>query len=187
MRQAAKKSDVTLPRSATHPLSAWTGVAMMLLSVTMLNFWSPVSAVEYQALLVMGATAVGVFVPDLLWHKVHRRALTGRPGAGNWSRSLTKLVGLAGIVGCLALLYRIFPEYAHGQDFYGRYWSATAVVLPAWAALAVPYIYWVDRRMPQPHDGLWHSGRLFLGRWDGLDLNTTGQCVLGWMVKGQCL
>lgn len=41
---------------------------MMLLAVTVLNFWSPVREIEYQALWVMGATALGVFLPDLMLH-----------------------------------------------------------------------------------------------------------------------
>jgi protein-S-isoprenylcysteine O-methyltransferase Ste14 len=49
---------------------------------------------------------------------------------------------------------------------------------------ALPYLYWVDRRMAQPLDGLWQFGRLVLGRWQGLDLRLIGQHLLGWLVKG---
>ena len=100
------------------------------------------------------------------------------------ARALTKSLGLAGSVGFIALLYWLFPEYRSGNSFYGRYWLALQVVLPVWAILAVPYIYWVDRRMPQPRDGLWQMGRLLLGRWRDVEARAVGQHLLGWLVKG---
>jgi protein-S-isoprenylcysteine O-methyltransferase Ste14 len=177
-------SSATLPPSATHAAVAWAGVASMLAGVALLNFWQPFDQIAYLALFVMGCSALGIFLPDLLWQKVQRRALTATPARGNWPRVATKFVGLVGSIGFIALLYWLFPEYYQGEQFYGNYYAALKVLLPAWAVLAAPYLYWVDRRMAQPQDGLWQMGRWLLGRWHGLDARVLGQHLLGWLVKG---
>lgn len=179
-------SLITRPASATHALVGWSGVAAMLLGVTALNFWPPFHQIAYLALIVMGCAAVGVFVPDLLWQRVHRRVLQA-PQPGDWRRALTKLVGLIGSVGSIALLYWLFPEYYNGRAFYGNFWRALSVVLPAWAALALPYIYWVDCRLREPQDALWQTGRCMLLQWHGLSARVIGQHLLGWLVKGYFL
>ena len=97
-------SSAQLPPSATHAAVAWAGVATMLAAVTVLNFWPPFEQIAYLALVVMGCTAVGIFLPDLLWQKVQRRVLAATPGRGNWPRVATKCVGLAGSIGFIALL-----------------------------------------------------------------------------------
>jgi Isoprenylcysteine carboxyl methyltransferase (ICMT) family len=160
------------------------GAAAMLAAVSVLNFWRPFSKIEYLALIVMGAHTLGVFLPDLLWQKVCWRTLSRSPGTGNWPRVMTKYVGLAASVGFIWLLYWLFPEYHQGKAYYGRYWSAVEALLPAWAIVALPYVYWVDRRMTQPHDGLWQMGRLVLGRWQDVEAPVIGQHLLGWLVKG---
>ena len=174
-----------LPASATHALVGWSGAAGMLLAVTLLNFWSPVQEISYQGLIVMAGAALGVFIPDLLWQKVQRRTLAA-PGAGSLERSLTKLLGLAGSVGAIALLYWIFPEYG-SEGFYSNYWTALRVLLPIWAFAALPYIYWVDRRLAEPRDALWQMGRLLSGHWQDVSGRVVGQHLLGWLVKGYYL
>src|ERR1700733_3126979 len=173
-----------LPPSATHAAVAWSGVATMLVAVAVLNFWPPFEQIAYLALVVMGCAALGIFVPDLLWQKVQRRALAPMPGPANLARVAVKCVGLAGSLGFIALLYWVFPEYNQGEPFYGNYYAALKVLLPAWAVLAAPYIYFVNRRTAQPLDGLWQLGQLLLGRRRGLDGRLIGQHLLGWLVKG---
>jgi hypothetical protein len=161
---------------------AWSGVTCLLLAVSVINFWTPVHQIAALSLIVMAATALGVFVPDLMWQKVQRRTLTA-PAAGDWSRTTTKLAGLAGSVGFVALLYWLFPEYgAHG--FYINYWNALRIVLPLWAVVSLPYIYWIDRRLPEPRDSLWQMGRLVTLQWQHVSLRVVGQHLLGWLVKG---
>ena len=72
-------SSAKLPPSATNAAVAWAGVAAMLAAVAVLNFWPPFDQIAYLALIVMGCTAVGIFLPDLLWQKVQRRVLTATP------------------------------------------------------------------------------------------------------------
>jgi hypothetical protein len=176
------------PASATHAAVAWSGAICLLLAVTLLNFWQPVHQIAYLALMVMAAAALGVFVPDLLWQKVQRRTLVAPAGtaADAWSRSVTKLIGLIGSVAFIALLYWLFPEYAIA-GFYGNYWQALRVLLPLWALLALPYIYWVDRRLPAPRDALWQMGRLLMLGWRDASGRVIGQHLLGWLVKGYYL
>jgi protein-S-isoprenylcysteine O-methyltransferase Ste14 len=173
------------PVSATHAAVGFSGAICLLLAVTVLNLWSPVQQIAHKGLIVMAATALGVFVPDLLWQKVQRHTLVA-PGAGSWPRSLTKLIGLVGSVGCIALLYWLFPEYGTA-GFYANYWAALKVVLPLWAALSLPYLYWIDRRLARPHDALWQMGRLLTLRWQDLSGPVIGQHLLGWLVKGYYL
>jgi protein-S-isoprenylcysteine O-methyltransferase Ste14 len=182
---SAARQPLSRPASATHAAVAWSGVTCMLLAVTALNFWAPVHQIAYLALIVMAATALGVFVPDLLWQRVQQRALTA-PGEGDWARCLTKLAGLAGSVGFIALLYWLFPEYA-AQGFYGNYWRALEFLLPAWAVLSLPYLHWVDRRLHEPRDALWQMGRLVTLHWEDVRREVIGQHLLGWLVKGYYL
>src|ERR1700734_1823929 len=90
----ATPTPVTLPPSATHALVGWSGVAAMLAAVTVLNFWPPFEQIAYLALVVIGCAALGVFVPDLLWQKVQRRALMQQPAPANWPRVAVKSLGL---------------------------------------------------------------------------------------------
>jgi hypothetical protein len=184
-RETAQPSSLTCPPSATNAWVAWSGAIVMLLGVTVLNFWQPVHHIAYQALTVMACAAFGVFVPDLLWQKVQRRTLV-TPAAGDWPRSLTKMAGLLGAVGFIALIYWLFPEY-RVNGFYANYWAALSVVLPLWGLLALPYIFWIDRRMREPRDALWQMGRLVTLRWRGLSGQALGQYLLGWVVKGYFL
>jgi len=161
----------------------------MLLGVSVMNFWSPWKDIAYIALTVMACTALGIFVPDLLWQHIYRRslvapALAGPASVSRWPRVFTKLVGQTGSVGFVALLYWMFPEYRGSPSFYAHYWTALRVVLPAWGLLALPYLYWVDGRLAAPEDALWQYGRALLLRWQGLSARVIGQHLLGWLVKG---
>jgi hypothetical protein len=179
--------ELTCPRSATHAAVAWSGVVAMLLGVAALKCWPQVQPIAYLALMVMACAAIGVFVPDLLWQKVQRRTLVKPALPGSGARALTKFAGLLGAAGFVALLYWLFPEYYRGHDFYGNYWMALRVLLPLWAVLALPYLYWVDRRMQEPRDALWQMGRLVTLQWRGLDPRAIGQFLLGWVARGYFL
>src|ERR1022692_3215985 len=85
---AAKLQPASLPTSATHAVVAWIGVGVMLGAVTVMNFWPPFEDIAYLALTVMACTALGIFIPDLLWQKVQRRSLTSL-SEGDWSRTFT--------------------------------------------------------------------------------------------------
>lgn len=75
-------------------------------------------------------------------------------------------------MGFVGLLYWLFPEYH--ADFYARYFSMLAIVLPAWVSLALPYFFFVDRKMARPLDGYWHMGKLVTLQWDKMDGKVVG-------------
>lgn len=170
------------PPSATHAGVAWCGLVALLVAVGACNFLRPLPHIALLALLVMAAAALGVFLPDLLWQRVQRRALAPRVAPSDWPRVFTKALGLLGCLGAVAVYYRLVPEYTAG-GFYRNYFQAVRWLLPPWLLLALPYLWWVDRRLAAPRDALWQCGRVLLGRWRGVRWAEVGQYLLGWLVK----
>nr|WP_306663164.1 isoprenylcysteine carboxylmethyltransferase family protein [Ralstonia sp. ASV6] len=185
-RAVAGGQVATRPRSATHGAVAVAGLVAFLLALVILHADRPFGDdVVKSALFMLGMTSAAVLLVDLLWLKAYRRTSTGLDFGRDhpsWQRSLFKFAGLLGSLGFVALLYWLFPEY-HG-DFYDRYYAMLRLVLPPWLALALPYLYFVDRKMAQPFDGYWHLGRLVTMQWDKVDVRIVGQHLLGWLVKG---
>ena len=141
-------------------------------------------AIVPSALFVMGLSAGGMFLIDLVWMKVHRRPSTGLAfdcDDPSWPRTFTKLCGFAGSLAFCALIYWLFPEY-HG-DFYGRYFEMLDIIMPFWLVTALPYFYLIDRHMQQPRDGYWHMGMAFALRWREVDGRVIRQHLLGWLIK----
>ncbi|MFO1410479.1 MAG: isoprenylcysteine carboxylmethyltransferase family protein [Steroidobacteraceae bacterium] len=170
------------PPSATHAGVAWSGLAALLATVGAFNFVQPLPDIALVALLVMAATALGVFVPDLAWQRVQRRSLAATLAPSDWPRVFTKALGLLGCLAACALYYRLLPEYGAG-GFYRDYFQALRWLLPPWLLLALPYLWWVDRRLAAPRDALWQLGRALLGRWGDVRWSEVGQYLLGWLVK----
>ena len=174
------------PSSATHGVVAAVGLAAFLLALAILRASSPFGGdVVSSALLVMAVMAGAIFLVDLGWQQVHRRSSTGmdfRHRDPCWRRALVKYVGLLGSLGFVALLYWLFPEY-HGS-FYHRYYQMLWAVVPPLLVVGLPYIYLIDRHMPEPRDGLWHLGMVVLLQWQAIDTRMLGQHLLGWLIKG---
>ncbi len=179
-------SDQQRPPSATHGAVAAAGLAALLLALGILRAAQPFGDdVVKSALFVMAATAGAIFLVDLGWRRVHRRPSTGIDFAHrdpSWRRALVKYAGLLGSLGFVALLYWLFPEY-HG-GFYQRYYQMLWAVVPPLVLVGLPYIYLVDRHMPEPRDGLWQMGMAVLLQWHGVDRRMLGQHLLGWLIKG---
>ena len=174
------------PVSATHGIVAAVGLGAFLLTLVIIRVAHPFSNnVVYSALLVMGVTGGTIFPVDLIWLHVHLRPSTGMDSNHNdpsWQRTVHKFVGLLGSLGFVAALYWIFPEY-HGS-FYEHYYSMLRFVLPIWLLLALPYFYFIDRRMPKPLDGYWHMGQLVAFHWHRVDYRELKQHVTSWLIKG---
>lgn len=174
------------PASATHGAVAAAGLAAFLLAFCALRVLRPFGGdVVASALLLMGATAGAIFLVDLGWRRVHRRPSTGIDFSydnPSWARTLVKYAGLLGSLGFVGLLYWLFPEY-HG-DYYRRYYQMLWNVVPPLLLLGLPYIYFVDRHMPEPRDGLWRMGMAVLLQWREVDRRALGQHLLGWLIKG---
>jgi hypothetical protein len=80
------------------------------------------------------------------------------PADPSWDRTITKFAGFAGSLGFIAFLYWLFPEYSTRSPFYQHFWTLLRVAIPAVLVIALPYIYLVDGRMQNPHDGCGSSG-----------------------------
>ena len=177
------------PRSATHPAVAAAGAIGFLCAILALRLLRPFNdGVLYSAVFVIALTTTAIFVVDLGWQKVHRRASTGLDPAHNdpsWPRTFLKLAGLLGSIAFIGLGYWLFPEY-HG-DLYGNYRDFLGLLIAPWLVLALPYIYWVDRRMRAPCDGYWQMGMLVTMRWQAIDRGALIQHLLGWTIKGYFL
>src|SRR5262249_28326134 len=100
----------------------------------------------------------------------------------SWSRTLTKFAGLLGSLGFVGVCYWLFPEY-HGKSF-ANYRELLRLILLPWIALAIPYFFWIDRRMREPKDGYWHVGKLVTFQIAEVDLRAVGQHLLAWLIKG---
>jgi hypothetical protein len=93
----------SLPASAIHPVRAWTCLGAMLGTLSVLNFWPPFHHVAYLG-LIAGA-ALGAFLPDLQWQKVQRRVRLAAARPANWSRTLTKCLGLLATVAAVGAMH----------------------------------------------------------------------------------
>ncbi|HTP40517.1 MAG TPA: isoprenylcysteine carboxylmethyltransferase family protein [Steroidobacteraceae bacterium] len=171
------------PRSATHALVAFSGLFGLVVGVVLARLWHPSDRIYVLALLVMGCTALGVFIPDLCWQRVQRRELAQVRRAGSWARTATKYLGLIGCLAFVGLIYWLFPAYYRDDSFFHNYWSVLWILAPLILVPALPYLYWVDRRMPVAEDGLWQLGRALSGHAADAVPAEVGQLLLGWLVK----
>lgn len=179
-------SRVLCPPSATHPVIATIGLAAFLATLAGLRLLPSLpGGTPAAALLVICVTAAAIFGADMLLTRVQLRPSTGLDyGRDDPSvaRTSCKIVGLAASLAFVAALYWLAPEY-HGE-FYRPFYRMLGLLMPAWLLLAVPYFYFVDRRMREPCDGYWHLGAAVLLRLDQVDHALVAQHLLGWLVKG---
>jgi protein-S-isoprenylcysteine O-methyltransferase Ste14 len=175
------------PRSATH-----FGINLCALIVGLATVSSLVHRMqgdlEPVAIVLLTTAAVGLVIAagELWWR---RGGLA--PDAGLAARAirtldvrrvLTRLLGLAVTLGCIALAYWIFPEY-HG-DFYAPFWRFLRLLLPFAAPFAVIYFLWSDTRLVEPREAYWRIGRCALGRFaDRPSRSELRAHALGWLVK----
>ena len=177
---------VTRPESATHAAVAWSGVATMLLGVTVLNFWCPLDEIAYLALIVMACTALGIFVPDLLWQKraAAHAARRARPAA-SWprvgSRSSSGLPAASASSRCCTGCFPSTPRGRLLRQLLGR--RCGCCCRPG---------RWSRCRICTGSTGGWRSRRTLCGRWAvrcccagrASSRALIGQHLLGWLVKG---
>lgn len=186
------------PRSVNAGWVNFLGLGGFLSAVTLLARFDLSRPVF--ALLSMLATAGPMIAVDLIVRKVHRRPSTGLAwnetghpgfdGPGNRhhvQRVAVKLLGLAGSLTPLAIVYAVVPEYQ--RSFYNPYWEGLELAAPWIIPLVVAYFAFVDARMIRPRDGYWKVGSMLLGRlrWRELDPEARHELVhhaLGWVIKG---
>lgn len=92
-----------------------------------------------------------------------------------------KVTGLAATYVLIAVLLFAFKGFA--TKYYVPLIEAYPYVWIPVAILAVPYIWFTDRRMAEPEDGLYHFGLLATGHMQHADMAAVRQYLLGWVVK----
>jgi len=173
------------PKSAVHGAMALVGLAAFASGIFGARALAPWQHEWQASLAVMAWVALLLLGTDLLFNRVHRRASTGLDASRHEpsiERTAVKFLGLLGSLGMLGLAYKTFPLYA--DPFYAPFFAMLPLLLSLWLVAALPYIYLVDRRMVEPHDGYWQMGELLMLDWRGIDRRVLGQHLLGWLVKG---
>jgi protein-S-isoprenylcysteine O-methyltransferase Ste14 len=190
------RSEIAAPQGLARPascVSGWVplvGLAGFFASLALMYGTSMDSV--HRSFVALAATVLPMVVLDLFVLRVHRRNSTGlvwQPlpafgalEAGSLQRALVKLVGLAGTLALIGACYWLFPLYR--EPFYQPFWAALRQVAPWFVLAALPYFFYIDRRMADPYDGYWHAGMAVLGRLDRVDAAQLRQYALGWVIKG---
>ncbi|WP_421707146.1 methyltransferase family protein [Algihabitans sp.] len=151
--------------------------------------WLPGSALTLQAqwLLCLAATALPMVFYSLLIERVHRRASTGlnwgapRPLSDTIATTRIKLAGLAATWALIAVFY-FAVTYYRGEEFSAYLGILQAIWLPL-LLLAALYVFLVDRYATDPHDDLWHFGRLAIGDAAQADRSKVAQHLRSWAIK----
>jgi hypothetical protein len=168
----------------TRPITSMTinliGAAC-LLAAAFAALYMPMPPLQ-RLMFLMAAYIVPVVGLEVIFLKVHRRALTDTQAPTHWARVGIKVAGFYATLAVLAYAYWFFKEYSRGG--YTEFWQLVSALTPLVVGLSVPYILWVDRRMADPEDGLYHAGLAVLGRWSRLDRAKLKAHALGWLVKG---
>lgn len=191
--ESAASAGPVRPPSCANGWVAMSGLAGFLFSLILMH-GSNLSPV-HRSFIALVAAILPMVLLDLLVLRVHRRQSTGlvwssAQMAGPMDRSavkrvLVKLLGLTGTISAIGICYWLFPVYQ--ERFYWPYWTALREAGPWLIAATVPYFFYVDRRMADPHDGYWHAGMAVLGRFERVDSGLLWQHALGWIIKGYFL
>lgn len=175
------------PASAS---SIWLSSSTALLLIGVL-LWLLSAGYDDMTVLIacLLAIAVPIGVVDLFWNKVHQRPSAGLDGPGDEPLSLrlprvaVKLLGLWITLSVIILAYWALPEYS--GDFYDPFYDLVRLIAPVFALGVIPYFFYVDGRMKDPHDAYWLSGQLLLGRIPDKpeELHKLKHHALGWTIK----
>jgi len=184
MGQPGSPSRAELPASCVSTWINLVGVVGFGVAILVLRLAPPQ---RYE--LATGACILALALPvvglELLFRKNHLRPSTDLDftleAPRNPRRVGIKLLGMLATLAVIGLFYWLAPEYHKG--LYRPLWELLPAVLPPILVLAVPYFFFVDRRMRRPKDGYFWTGQLVLGRFAGLDHEILRQHVLGWTVK----
>lgn len=125
---------------------------------------------------------------SLLVDRVHRNTSTGidwaappRAFSQTLDISITKIAGLWATWGIIAAIYCIGRWYWEGNYQFSMFVLGTAA--PWLLGASIPYIFWLDRRLKDPHDGAWVFGQWLAGQ--GMaDREKLYDHFRAWTVKG---
>jgi protein-S-isoprenylcysteine O-methyltransferase Ste14 len=185
-------SDKVSPAPVTRPASAVShgvGIVGLLGLLTWLSIalYTGLDG-PYSSLVNVAACGVPMVLWSIFVDKVHRNPSTGidwDAKARTWAEisdvSITKLAGFWATWAFIAGLYCIFRFYWRDNYLFAmELFTATAPIL---FVLSIPYVFWVDRRLIEPRDSVWHFGAWLTGR-DGVDNQEIYKHLRSWAVKG---
>lgn len=186
MVMTLEPSSEPIPRSATNPYIAYSGVGAIICTIVLLRYF----AINFGSAWIPASMIIAVFALTIIFLEIviNRDAAPSKPNVATGSdfssvtRTAVKLLGLIASLGFIGLLYWMFPEY-HG-DFYTDYFCAMRYFLPALLIASPVYFYYVDKRMHDPLDGYWHLGLIVIFKPSKADTAKVWQHLLGWIVKG---
>ena len=178
---------VERPCSCTVSWINYAGAAALVGSTLVLSRMGlPVTTVALTTLTVAALTIVileNVFIgPRIAFRPVISSGYrAGQLGVPPLQRIVLKLVGLTASIAALALIYWLFPIYraTGAKDLFSlthRLWLPFLICTPL-------YVWYVDKKSPEPEDGIFHFGLLCTGYWNVVDLALVKQHCLQWLVK----
>jgi protein-S-isoprenylcysteine O-methyltransferase Ste14 len=142
----------------------------------------------YSALVNVAACGVPMILWSIFVDKVHRNPSTGidwdatpRSFSAISDNSITKLAGFWATWALIAGLYCIFRFYWRDNYLFAMEMFTSAA--PVLFVMSIPYVFWIDRRLIEPRDSVWHFGAWLMGRSD-FDAQEIFKHLRSWAVKG---
>ncbi|MDB5736766.1 MAG: protein-S-isoprenylcysteine methyltransferase [Sphingomonas bacterium] len=160
-------------------LFAWAGVA-----------WTYHLDGPFAALSAILAGGVPMVLWSLLVDRVHRNPSTGidwsgppRPWREALDTGLVKLAGLWATWGLIACLYCLARWYWQGNYLFAMH--CLQAFLPLLLIASIPYVLLLERRLVNPHDGLWTFGNWLMGGGAGPEARAKlADHARAWTIKG---
>lgn len=198
---AGMNSDrsASLPSSDISPWVGLVGVVTLFAWIMTCRHWPELVTAfglpgpherlsgPYAALLSIALLGLTMSLWSVLVEKVHRRSSTGidwhavRPLADVRRTAITKLVGLWGTWGTIAVIYCLGRWYWDGQYLFAMH--VLTLAIGPMVVLSVPYVFWLERRLTNTRDHAWHFGAFLLGQ-DGWEAEELRKHCRAWAIKG---
>ena len=162
------------PPSASSFMVNLAGGVCYVLAIIALRICAPDMELLMATVIVLAAAIIPVLAGEFFILRVHQRprARLTAPAPPDNARIMVKMAGYMTAIALAGCIYLFFPEYHRG--FYSPFMSfapllGALLVVGGWL-----YIDYTDRRLPEPHDGLYHFGLLVCGRWRECDRTAAG-------------
>lgn len=166
------------PRSAVPQLVGLVGLASLAVAFLIVILWRPADRNVALAVLLL-SLAVPMITLDTMLNRQARVARRLAPS--NPARVAIKLCGFAATLAVIGLAYWLFPNY---RDQQARALISQLALFWPLLVLIPAYIWFTDRVMDEPEDGLYMAGLAALGQWKAVDRPMLRQYAMGWLVKG---
>lgn len=175
------------PPSSSSFLINLTGGFFYLAAILMAHKFFP--SLDPIFLLIIGLTSAlaPILVGEIFILRVFKRShLSLQPrGTIDRRRVRTKIAGFIFSIALVMAGYWLIPEYQ--KKSYDVAWVFFSICALPTLVLGCLYIEFMDRRMQNPHDGLWHFGSLVLGRLNDVDPQMVKEFLKSILLRGYFL